>query len=128
MKSIRGVSETKLYKPLFKDEHAAIFCSPTPWSFDADEHTSLLLPNMSVRKFLLMALVGALLTQSVSSQVSCNDRLDHDCCKDKNGEKCTFTQLGTDFEGACLDNKVSSLVNSCKLRPTIRHSSAITDS
>jgi len=128
MKSIRGVSETKLYKPLSGDEHAAVFRSPILWSIDTDEDTSLLLPDMSVKQFLLMALAGALLTQSVSSQVSCNDRLDHDCCKDKNGEKCTFKQLGTDFEGACLDNKVSPLVNSCKLRPTIRHSSAITDS
>ena len=87
------------------------------YSFNTDEHPILLLPNMSVKQFLLVALASTLLTQSVSSEVSCNGRLDRECCKGKNRQQCSFKELGTKLEGMCQDDGVSLSVNNA-----IRHS------
>jgi hypothetical protein len=67
--------------------------------------------TMSVKQLLLAALTGTLLIHSVSSQISCNGRLDHECCKGKNKQQCSFEELETEFKGACLDIKVSLLVD-----------------
>jgi hypothetical protein len=67
--------------------------------------------TMSIKRFLLAVLAGTLLIQSASSEVSCNGRLDHECCKGKNKQQCFFKELGTDFKGACLDLKVSLLTD-----------------
>lgn len=61
---------------------------------------SLLLPNMSIKRFLLAATLFCIV--SAQDPLSCTGPLDTQCCKDKGRAACSFEIGGVTLSGNCV--------------------------